>query len=58
MSRRVTHKITVAKRNLHGSRMWWATCTCEKLLQGCFDKSDAVRMAADHAREVRGLPVS
>lgn len=52
MSRRVTHRITVAKRNLYGVRLWWATCTCKQFYQGCFDKNDAQQLADEHREKV------
>lgn len=42
------HRISVARRNLFGSRMWWATCTCKVFYQGCSLKQEAQRMAAEH----------
>jgi hypothetical protein len=50
VARRVTHRITVAKRNLFGSRRWWATCTCHTFYQGCYEKQEAQRLAAEHLR--------
>jgi hypothetical protein len=38
----------VSKRNLFGSRMWWATCSCRKFWQGCHDKAEAERLAGEH----------
>jgi hypothetical protein len=55
VSRRRTHSITVERKNLFGSRMWWALCTCGKLLQGCHEKTDAVKYAAEHAKQVTGV---
>jgi hypothetical protein len=52
VSRRVTHRITVAKRNLYGVRLWWATCTCKQFYQGCFDKNDAQQLADEHREKV------
>lgn len=52
MSRRKSpHRVTVAKRRLYGSLMWWATCTCRgvsNLPQGWHDKQDAEKSAAEH----------
>jgi hypothetical protein len=49
MSRKpARHRVTVAKRNLYGSRLWWATCTCRRFYQGCHEKQEAQRMAAEH----------
>jgi len=42
------HRITVARRNLFGNRMWWVTCTCKVFYQGCHYKQDAERMGAEH----------
>lgn len=42
------HRTSVKKRNLYGSRMWWATCTCKTWFQGCHEKGEAQRLAAEH----------
>lgn len=46
--RKLPHKITVAKRNLFGKHMWWATCACRVWYQGCHYKQDAQRLAVEH----------
>jgi hypothetical protein len=53
MSRRRTHTIRVAKRTLSGSRRWWFTCTCSRyMVQGCYEKQEALQFAAEHAKAV------
>jgi hypothetical protein len=48
VSRRKTHKIRVRRKNLYGLRLWWATCTCGRLLQGCYLKAEAKGLADRH----------
>ena len=50
--RKVSHRITVARRNLFGSRKWWATFTCKTWYQGCDYKQDALQLAAGHLERV------
>lgn len=47
VSKRKAHNTTLAKRNLFGARMWWATCTCG-WVQGCHHKQDAQRLEREH----------
>lgn len=56
MSRRRTHRTAVRKQSLHGSRMWWATCSCGTWFQGWHHKPDALASAARHLKDVSALP--
>ena len=51
------HRVTVSKRNLFGSRMWWATCTCG-WFQGNHHLRDSGRMAAEHLEKVNNVRTS
>lgn len=50
--RKSRHRVTVRKRNLHGSRAWWVTCTCGDFM-GYDHKLDAQQYGNEHAKGAR-----